>query len=56
MMRPFLTIPIVLLAMFAAEPRPAAALALTYDFSATPEHGPSGDPGMSGIITVRSWS
>ena len=48
-MRPFLTIPIVLLAMFAAEPRPAAALAITYDFSATLAHGPSGDPGNTAV-------
>jgi hypothetical protein len=49
MMRTCFTIPITMLAMLALAPRPAAAVAITYDFSATLDHGPASDPGNTAV-------
>jgi hypothetical protein len=49
MMRAFFAIPIAMLTMLAIAPRPAAASAITYDFSGTLGHGPSGDPGNTSV-------
>lgn len=49
MMRPISAIGFTLLAMLALAPRPAAAAAITYDFSATLAHGPSGDLGNTAV-------
>jgi hypothetical protein len=49
MMRTCFAIPIAMLAMLAVLPRPAAASTVTYDFSGTLSHGPSGDPGNTSV-------
>jgi hypothetical protein len=48
-MRAMFAIPIVMLTLLALTPRPAAAMAITYDFSGTLSHGPGGDPGNTGV-------
>jgi hypothetical protein len=49
MMRALFAIPIAMLAMLAVAPLPAAASVITYDFSATLDHGPSGDLGNTAV-------
>ena len=54
-MRALFTIPIALLAILTLAPRPAAATAITYDFSGTLGHGPAGDPtntSVTGQFTI----
>jgi hypothetical protein len=49
MMRAMFTIPIAMLAMLALAPPPAAATAITYDFSGTLAQSAPGDPGNNTI-------
>jgi hypothetical protein len=54
-MRAFFAIPIAMLAFLALAPWPAAASAITYDFSGTLDHGPSSDPSnttVTGQFTI----
>jgi hypothetical protein len=49
MMRAISAIGLTILAMLALTPRPAAAAAITYDFSGTLAHGTSADPGNTSV-------
>jgi hypothetical protein len=49
MMRAISAIGFTMLAMLAVAPCPAAAAAITYDFSATLDHGPTGDLGNTAV-------
>jgi hypothetical protein len=48
-MRAIFAIPIAVLTLLALSPQPAAATAITYDFSGTLLHGPASDPGNTSV-------